>query len=532
MNERELFELLGRMAEDHGEYEPGAGFPPTQVVPALVDGGAGLSDLLTAYAQHLGGVLLDVTGASFDAPIAARPDDPELRSVLETSFDLIGLASRRQITIDVGKDVDAAVLVDGSRQVATGGWSRVLAIARALFSEALAASALAILIYRESDLDVNLRSRVLRAMCEIERTAIALGSVRSLLVIIDAPGISIGDHCQPGLGIRYALLSDGAQRRRPLRQLAGSVQRFAQPRDKPVVLFLGAGFSASSRLPMGNALRDQTIARMCGLDPDNHTSESLAEGFYEFAASHDLLLPAERANGRADFASRLTLEHVVRIESKFFKVAIPQTIADFEEVHSRVLASGTVGESVAKLRELVARRANLVLVTVNFDELLEQPDTHLDIAVRPAEFEAITTKLKEMMGGVHPTDTRVPYLKLHGTISVPDTCVARDDQTLTGLDIAKRTALEALVKDLDGDPLLWVYVGASMRDLDLQPVFGMHEFHSKVEEYWASPYIEPSVRLFAESRAHSWTADQRLDERMITEVADQFVAELAARWPP
>lgn len=528
MNDRLLFELLARLSQEHAAARPGE----LRIVPILLDGIAEVAGLFDAFARHLGGVFLDVTGTRFDGATPSRADDPELRAHLEGSLRVrrAGALHHIELTVDAGT-VDAAYMRDGSPQIATGGWQAALAVSRALFAAELEHADAAVLSYVEAELDVRLRGRLLHAFCDLETLRLNLGGVRTLFVVAETPSISVGTHCQPGRGVRYALLEDGLQHRRPLDQLRASVGRFAQPRDKPVVLFLGAGFSASSHLPMGNELRNDAIGRICGMDPDTSTDRDLAEAFWAFAETYRLLLPPELDAGREAWVERLTLEHVVRIESEHFHQAVPQTIEDFAERHDDIVRAGSVGDAVAALRNLVARRARLILVTVNFDELVEQPADDLDIAVTPADFDRLIPKLEALVHDRDPGDDRVPYLKLHGTISDRPSCVASDRQTLSGLDRAKRAALNALVSDLGGDPLLWVYVGASMRDLDLRPVFEMREFHEDVEEYWATPHVERSVRQFAELRRHSWPASRGLEERMITEVADAFVTVLDELWP-
>lgn len=531
MKDRLIFDLLGRLAEEHENRRLAAEEPNLSVVPVLVDDMSQIATLLTAFGQHLGGILLDLTSPRFHSAIEARTDDPELRAFLETSFELARSNATNRIGINLeGGEVDATLFRDNEAQVATGGWGTILALARALFAVELDASDAAIVAYRETELDRPLRGKTLQSLCALPEQGISLGRIRTLIVVIEAPQIDIADHCRPGQGIVHALLLDGAQHRRPLSQLPNSVQRFTQPRDKPIVLFLGAGFSASSHLPMGNRLRDQSIARICSIDGEAYSSDDLAGVFYSFADDQDLLLPTERELGHEAFVKRLTLEHVVRIESEYFRQAIPQTIEDFAAVHDRVLQRGTIGEAVVALRRLIARRARLILITVNFDELLEQPNDDLDIAVSADDFEQLTPKLKALVEGEDVADDRIPYLKLHGSISDRPSCVASDRQTLTGLNAKKRLALETIVQS-GGDRLLWVYVGASMRDLDLRPVFEMREFHDRVEEYWASPYIEPSVRTFAELRQHSWPSNRRLATRMVTEIADVFVAKLDEMWP-
>src|SRR5205085_176826 len=118
----------------------------------------------------------------------------------------------------------------------------------------------------------------------------------------------------------------------------------------------------------------------------------------------------------------------------------------------------------------------------------------------------------------------IPVLKLHGTIERPDTIVATVDQTLRGLSPAKTSALQALGGLRKTLP--WVYVGYSMRDLDLESVLALPMFYRNLDERWVSPFTVPTARQFTER--HRVYGNDSLDfwQRSITQTADVFCEEL------
>lgn len=122
----------------------------------------------------------------------------------------------------------------------------------------------------------------------------------------------------------------------------------------------------------------------------------------------------------------------------------------------------------------------------------------------------------------------MPLLKLHGTINRPETCVATDDATRSGITPAKREALMALVTDLQEESRVpWLYVGASMRHIDLDGILAQREFNESTSEHWVAPWPEASVYRFVYTKNRWWAAQgQNLLSRTVTETADAFMAAL------
>jgi hypothetical protein len=416
-----------------------------------------------------------------------------------------------------------------------------MALARSVFDLRLASHELAVLLYDENLFDEATQRAVLQMLTGLGRqSGLRLGAVRTLIPFIHSAGLDRARHCQLHRGVRYSLSGEEIIRRNPTVQLDDTVSKLTAARVEPLVLFLGAGFSASSKMPVGNSVRNTTIRRICGLhdEHDGRTDRQLGEALFQFAnePGRDLLSDHEREIGERQFADSATLEQAVRIERDQLEVPVPPTITELRARHDALLADPTFrfGDAVYALHKMIEDGRRLVIVTVNFDELVESGHADLlDVVVDDADFTRISSILLSMRdGGSHP-DGKVPLLKLHGTIGRPETCVATDDVTRSGITPAKFNALMALVKDLpEGRHVPWVYVGASMRDIDLDRVFGHREFNESVSERWVSPWPELSVHRFVYTKNRWWAAKgETLLSRTVTELADSFMNVLAAGWP-
>lgn len=293
----------------------------------------------------------------------------------------------------------------------------------------------------------------------------------------------------------------------------------------PLVLHLGAGFSFSSNLPLGNDLRDDALRRRYE-QPGEADVRALAVRLFRDGQRDGRLTSREAAAGEMAFADGLTLEQVVRLESTMYS-GTPRTLEDFAERHAQAIA----GPAVRGLGRVIGTRAGLVLVTVNFDELIEQ-----HVGARVQRFasddgiEGFPAYLEAYLAG---RETAIPLLKLHGTISDPDSCIVSAEQTEAGLPPHKRRALHAIARAGDGAPMPWIYIGASLRDVDVVPALDDDVFRDNTEESWVAPLRDASIDDFAERyRARAWRQDgnrPHLEERTISASADWFLEELAAQ---
>jgi hypothetical protein len=349
------------------------------------------------------------------------------------------------------------------------------------------------------------------------------------LIAVVESSIDVPLHCNGSRGFRLALQDGRLLQRQP----ADAVSAFAAEvaaHAGPIVVFLGAGFGVSSRLPLGNKIRDDAIRRLLGLTATlPATSHELAHRFHEWMAAGqpDWLSDEERTMAADLYAKQLTLEQVIRAEQRVHP-DLP-TLVQFKTHQDAVL--GTPGQGVidlARVAELAVGR--LVVVEVNFDQLVE---AHAVVPTRvfasDDDFAGVPPYLDDYFAG---TATDIPVLKVHGTIERFDTCVVTDVQTGLGVGERKLAALRRLLSP--AEPTLWIYVGASMRDRDLSRVFGDEDWARGVDERWVAPYLVDTVESFASARAPFWrqTTRQSIHSRLTTETSDAFFAALRAALEP
>jgi hypothetical protein len=528
-----LFEALAGVAAEHARNMSS----DLLVVPVLSDELESRQGLLREVAEFLGGRLLDVSSGAYDEQIRAY-DDAALRGAVE-----VGLAfthpggGETRLELNYSDGILDSTLHSRGRPVTvpSPAETQLMAISRALFEDRLTDDELAILLYDEKVFDEDSQKAVLSMLTGLGRQkGIRLGAVRTLVPLLRSTGLSRSLHCRRRRGVRYGLGGDVLIRRHTDRHLTDTVRKLVVPREQPLVLFLGAGFSASSGLPVGNAVRNRTIRRICQIDGDDLSSEQLAATLFRFAseAEKPLLTNAESDLGEAAFASSVTLEQVVRIERDFFEESVPRTIETLRKHYEAVISqpNARLGDAVYALHRIIAARRRLVIVTVNFDELPELDNgDHLDVAVEESEFTQMVPVLEGMKVGAQHPDGKIPLLKLHGTISRPETCVVTDEQTRSGISPAKAQALRSLVSDLTDDSRVqWVYVGASMRDIDLNRTFGENDFNERASEWWVVPWVEPSIQAFVDQTQRWWRGSgETLYDRTVTETADTFMSQLA-----
>jgi len=535
MKAGDLFEVFSALAREHDERGPNASL---LVLPVLIDTTENRRELFEQAAEFLGGLLLDVTSGGYATPTPAY-DDSGLRAEVQTGLRVARGHHVTEVELRFEDGWVAPRLVrDGSEvTVPTPADEEVISLARALFDERLLSRELAMLLISENSFDFHMRAQVLSMLTALgQRPDLRLGAARTLVVFIQSEGLSVERHCRPR-GVRYGLTDDRLIRRNPHEHMVDTVRKIVAPREPPVILFLGAGFSASSGMPIGNDLRDDAIRSICQVaDDDGRSSDELALALRAYAIQPTRRWLSSEEEGLTDdeFARTLTLEQVARIQSQALEVGVPPVLSELQQLHDARLTGGDpLGAAVYALHEIIERRPRLVIITVNFDELVEHDhDDWLDVAIADDEFEGLQPILAEMrQGGSHP-NCKVPLLKLHGTINQPRTCMVTEEQTRFGISPAKQGAMLELVSDGESaDPVPWTYVGASMRDIDLDHIFSLPQFNMGSSERWVTPVLEESVELFVAKKHRWWSASDTVLERTVTETADTFVGELATQWP-
>ncbi len=521
-----LFHLASEVIQSHERAPTGQ----VTVIPVIVDNLHTARPVLRALSDVLEGRFLDVsTSDSFPGmpdlhePVAGTDDPVRREAVKSLQTD----AGRRIALVDLpGGSLDARLENPRVGVEPSPGDRAITAIARAAVHRDLDHYPFAIISYQSGALDLPFRRVAWNLMVD-QFDSMPNGTLRTLVVVVEAR-IDIELHCQSGKGFRFAIEKDRLLQRQGRSNLLSAVSQIVS-REPPIVFFLGAGFSASSHMPIGDAVRDSAIRRLLGiLDEESLSSAELAERFHKWLAEKPgWLAPSEQSLPRDVFAAGLTLERVLDAERRLYP-EIP-TLAEFKERHDQVI--GSPGAAVIALASVLQRGAGrVIIVEVNFDLLVEK---HAGVGIRvfasAAEFSAAPDYLGRYIRG---EEHDVPILKLHGTIDDFDTCVVTQEQTEPGVGTEKLEALRALLDQ--GDPRrLWVYVGASMRDRDLLRVLAGEEFGWGLDERWVLPYVVESVEKYAESRSAFWTNTdlRRMEDRVVTETSDAFFTALAAEWP-
>src|SRR6478672_569129 len=139
---------------------------------------------MSATAHLLGGVLLDTEAPQFDEPVVADRNALLERALPAFAEGRLGPATKMEVAHSQGF-VDARLSRRGREVIATGGEARFLAVVRALFSKNLQTSGFAVLAYREAELDTRLRSVCFGMVCGLAVTPDILGSLRTLLLVVE-----------------------------------------------------------------------------------------------------------------------------------------------------------------------------------------------------------------------------------------------------------------------------------------------------------------------------------------------------------
>lgn len=307
-------------------------------------------------------------------------------------------------------------------------------------------------------------------------------------------------------------------------------QRLLTAREDHLILFLAAGFSQSMGMPLGNKMRDFALRRLLpgrsGLADD-----ALPAEFYALVADQVRLFDFEEGINIDQLARELTFERVLREELVTFTPS--PTLAELERHEQDALAATPVG-ALRHLKSMLIGTRKLVLITVNFDRLIEHgEDDRIEVFADDASFAGCSDYLERYLSSSAGAE-KVPLLKLHGSFAAQESLIASIEQTLTGLTTAKADALDRACRPTGAGRVPFVYVGSSMRDLDVTLQLSQPRYVRQLDEHWVMPLPAASVAEFVHrSRAQAWrTAGARstLEERLISWTADEFLDELAEGW--
>ena len=524
---RSLFDLARAIVRAHEQ----AALDQITVIPVIVDDLHAARPVLRALCEVLDGRLLDTSAADshfevpdLNVPVAAT-DDPVRREAVKIA--LTTDAGRHVSLVETSDGYLDAVLQDPDVETDPSPGDRTItAIARAAVHRDLDRHPLVIVTYQSGVLDLQYKRAAWSLMVDHFGTMPRSGSLRTLVVVVEA-AIDVDLHCLAGRGFRFAIQGERLLQRQGIDSLRAAVRQIAR-HDSPIVLFLGAGFGASSRMPLGDAMRDGAIQRLIDL-PDDHSlsSRDLAMRFHAWLADKpEWLSPTEQAMSPESFAKTLTLERVIDAERQLYS-DIP-TLTEFKVHHDQVVE--TPGAAVLSLTEVLQNaHGRIIVAEVNFDLLIEKhARTGIKVFASRNDFSQAGNYIRRYLQG---DVIDIPLLKFHGTIEDFSTCIVTQEQTERGVGTEKLGALRALLGDEDS-PRLWIYVGMSMRDRDLVRVLHGEDFGRGIDERWVLPYVVDSVEEYAEARAGFWSETNlpRMQDRMITETSDAFFAALAEAW--
>lgn len=480
-------------------------------LPVVHDALSPEEDLIAGAAEHMEGAFIQVAdreeGAKgpINRPLADLVVDKLTRSRLDARFD----------------EVDGRVigcLIDHPEP--SGGLEVLLRLSEVLVSAEID-QPVVFISYPLAGMDTT----VARLAWELTGMTTADSPPSSLrtFVPIAAGEVSVSAHCKPQVPVRFAVQQDRIVARGRSTDLDAAIRAVVLQREQPLVLFLGAGASASAGVSVGDTVRDDALRSLVGQQP---TVEGLVEAFLQHLDARDRWRPGEKDLTLSQFKERLTLERVLREE--FHSLAgrpleLATTVQRLQAESASALERLPDGRQA--LRRLVERLPRLVIATINFDQLIEHelPGAHQVLADR-GEFESERQLVVDRVSG--QTDV-VPILKLHGTIERPDSLVATVDKTEFGLPVEMAATLDAMLQAA-GEGLTWVWVGCSMRDIDLRMWLGKHDGAKELTEWWVDPL--PSQTLFEYARhfreSHWATVGQTLKDRLITETSDVFLPRL------
>jgi hypothetical protein len=516
----DLLDALSEILREHRGPAAGA----LRVVPILADGVIEESGpLLDAVARHAEGALIDSTDPDVQEGLFGVED-------LLLAADIEGLivpapgGDTYSVRVGSGPSGRVSVEFEGrDRASLNAGHRSLLDLLTALFHARLRDRSLAILMYEETHFDWSLLSVAWSVVSE-HIARLALGDLRTLVVVVDSPTTHYGLHCYGSVSARYIQLQNGQLAKRKEQATAVSTARHAVATspDGFCVFFLAAGFSASSRpLPLGNALRDEAIRTL--LQEPSIPDGEVALRFWRYLEQQRSLQAAEQAEGFDAFAQRLTLERVLAVERSLEGRVDSSTIRYFADLNAQALAAP--GPAVLELARILGTGRPAVLVTVNFDELVE---THCGPRIQPIVTDGDFAQVTRDLPGSLAANGPVPLLKLHGTIGQPDSLVATLDTTRYGLSEARRGALRSL-RDLAPDGTPWFYVGSSMRDVDVEAEIADRDYALRFREFWVAPVIDASVgRFVRDHRDEVWAQNGKSPawDRSVTLTGDEFFSSL------
>jgi hypothetical protein len=502
-----FLEAIAREAELPGIDRP-------LVLPAVHDAVGREEPLLDAFAKYHGGILIKL---GHRPPGAPGPLNHARVAIAQAIFGTANLDLRYD-------EAAGRITASFSRHASpSGGLATALRVAESFASEEIDAPVV-FLTYALDGMD----SAVAHAVWDLLGLAIsdAPPSALRVWVPIAEGDVDVRRHCTPANPVRLAVQNDRLIVRGAATAMGSALSSLLLARDQPLVLFLGAGASASAGISMGDAVRSRALQHVTG---HAGSTDMLVDAFRTWVASRDRWRNGEQNLTRSQFVEQLTLERVLREEfhelGGLSRRLSPTVAALTDECNSGLLRLPPGRQA---LRRLVVELPRLVLATVNFDRQIEDGlgSPHQVISTP----EAMTTHRGLICDRLAGNTDIVPILKLHGSIEDPDNLIADIENSELGLPDEVAATLDAMLSP-DNVPLTWVWIGCSMRDADLKAWLRRKNGATELREWWADPLPSQSLVSYARYvRAAQWASlEQTLRNRLVTETADTFLPALLDR---
>jgi hypothetical protein len=511
-----VLDMFGAILAAAGRWLPGAA---VEVIPIVA------TDLLTdlplieQIARHAGAPVLIANSGTKPAVDGVEPSDAlnVIRTVVEAAAFPLG----RLTIVSTAKDRVAARLEDELLPT-NPGLRNVLGAISSLADANVGGQRLAVIAYDESNIDKASRE-ALRQIIMKDIPTCGAAMPRTLLIVIGNEQVT-PEHLDAEPSVRYILRPSGLLQRHSREVDEREIADLGSGSD-PLILFLGAGSSYASGLPLGDSLRNEALTNFF---PDDSAAslQDLVSKFFRWVVDEGRLLTTEENQDEQYFIDNLTLERVLREEKhRVGTASIPATLRAFAQREEKVLK--TPSEGILALRNAISLRKKIVVVTVNFDRLVESGD--------PGRFAVMASDQQFAEGLVHlkrylrSGRGAVPLLKLHGSIEDPSTIVADVETTALGLSGPRAEAIGMLV-GTPVAPCKWTYVGYSMRDPDIIAELRSRRFVEGTNERWVAPTADPTVEdLVNVSRIPFWQAlgvPMSLHERSVSVTAETFYKQL------
>lgn len=487
------------------------------------------------------GVVVDSTGAGADW-VESGEVESEAPALVTAINVLLDHFNREQPDAGLRLDFDSGrCRVAGAQDyvAANAAQKAIRDIATALTRDVLRESEFVAFAYSEASLEYAHTSLVWTLVRELPGL---LKMTTGTVMVMSCEGqIKVDIHCSGDPSLVARVTSDGIAWRHPWAKSLVPLQTVGRQDSDAMpmfVLFLGAGASMGFGLPSGDNFRNDVLSRLTEMPVDEGTFESVVRSWWNHLRDTGQLSDVELATGEDAFVETLTLEVVLEHEQQEESQRFSSSLGRFARQHANTVARiRAAADGDDPIRKLVSLRHRLVLVTVNFDQVIEARCESDDIKSFATEQELIDfpAYLDEYLknGGA------VPLLKIHGDITKPETIVANISRTSAGLTSARFQALQYLIESMHPNQFRpWWYVGYSMRDRDLDTIWKDPRFYG-FQERWISPFADANVEAFIRaSRIQGWNDQQlptnNLGDRLITWTADDFFEQLYAtvgsRW--